>query len=115
MATQSFAIQAYAPISSVGHILAHATLQTNDVPMLQIWAGLTSGTRVWQFTAAGDVLPENSLATTATRGFLYITGGAGPPTGTPANAASGIVPLYFDTSGNALYAYDGSWLSAAFT
>jgi hypothetical protein len=55
----------------------------------------------------------NAGTTTMTAGFLWIPSAAGPPTGTPANAPSGNVPLYYDTTNNKLYVYNGSWKSTA--
>jgi hypothetical protein len=58
--------------------------------------------------AANLVIGKAALATTATSGFLYISTGAGPPTGVP-TAFSGTAPLYFDTTNNKLYVYNGGW------
>ena len=56
--------------------------------------------------------PESALATTATDGFNYIRGGAGVPTGTPATAVTGHIPMYADTTNNKLYIYSGgSWVA----
>ena len=67
----------------------------------------------------GDVIlgPASSpaLATTATDGFLAIRSGNGAPTGTPSNAETGRVQLYYDYANNALYAYNGGWVSASLT
>ncbi len=40
--------------------------------------------------------------------FLYISTSAGPPTGVP-SAASGRVPIAFDTVNNSLHIYNGGW------
>lgn len=52
---------------------------------------------------------DAALATNATKGFLMIPGGAGIPTGVPADIPTGQVPLYYDTTNNKLYAYNGAW------
>jgi hypothetical protein len=58
------------------------------------------------------VVGDGAVATDASDGFLYIPGGAGPPTGTP-TAFSGRVPLYVDTTNNKLYFYSsGAWRDA---
>lgn len=54
------------------------------------------------------VVGNQALATTATDGFLYITSGAGAPTGVP-TAFSGRMPLYYDSSANQLYIYNSGW------
>lgn len=55
-----------------------------------------------------------ALATNATGGFLMIPTCAGVPTGVPGSIPTGKVPLVFDTTGNALYIYNGAWKKALF-
>lgn len=50
--------------------------------------------------------------TSMTGGFFYIPSAGGPPTGVPTTVA-GRVPLYFDSSTNELYIYNGSWKKTA--
>jgi len=70
------------------------------------------GTELARITAAGSlVIGTAALNTTATDGFPYIPGGAGPPTGTP-TSHTGTYPLYWDHTDKKLYIYDGSWLGA---
>lgn len=60
---------------------------------------------------AGSVIIGDSaaaLATSATGGFLYIPTCAGPPSGTP-TAATGTVPLIYDSTNNQLYIYSSGW------
>lgn len=78
---------------------------------IQIFAG--GGTQL-AATLTANVRPSfvignAALATTATDGFPYIPGGAGPPTGIP-TAFAGRVPLYWDSVAKQLYIYDGGWL-----
>lgn len=41
-------------------------------------------------------------------GFIYIPAAAGIPTGVP-TAVTGHVPMYFDSTNNNFYVYNGSW------
>lgn len=59
---------------------------------------------------ANFVFGTAALATTATNGFVYIPTCAGAPTGTP-TSKTGMVPMIYDTSGEALYIYNGGWVS----
>jgi hypothetical protein len=77
---------------------------------------LTAGTGKWNFYAGGTARNyfaggvEVAAGTTSmTSGFSHVAAAAGTPTGAPTNP-SGNVPLYFDTTGHKMYAYDGSWL-----
>jgi hypothetical protein len=58
------------------------------------------------------VVSEAAIATTATKGFLYIPTCAGTPTGTPATF-TGRSPIVVDSTNNKLYFYSGgSWVAA---
>ncbi len=50
-----------------------------------------------------------ALSTSATIGYVGITSCAGPPTGVPAGAAAGIIPIHYDTSNSIPYWYSSGW------
>lgn len=62
-------------------------------------------------TTAGNVYPASGT-TTMTDGFFYIPAAAGAPSGVP-TAISGRVPMYYDTTNNKFYIYNGAWKSVA--
>jgi hypothetical protein len=55
-----------------------------------------------------------SGTTSMTDGFFYIPAAGGAPSGTPTSVA-GRVPMYYDTTNNKFYVYNGSWKSVALT
>lgn len=88
------------------------------------WTGSANGTYInFRTTPTGSATTQDSghiaasgswaagtgsLATNATKGFLYIPTCAGVPTGVP-ESISGRIPLVADTSGGKVYAYLGGW------
>lgn len=51
-----------------------------------------------------------ALATSATKGFLYLPACAGVPTGTP-SGHTGTVAAVYDTADNKIYVFNGAWKS----
>jgi hypothetical protein len=82
------------------------------------WAIITNNTPRIEIGAAGRVLVNKNLTfpagtTTMTDGFPNVPSAAGIPTGVPSDLVSGNVPLYYDSTNDKLYAYNGSWKTPA--
>lgn len=60
------------------------------------------------------VLGNAAIATNATDGFLYVVTCAGTPNGTP-TAQTGRAAMIYDTTGNKIWFYNGSWRGVAVT
>jgi hypothetical protein len=89
----------------------HITAATRTVDMIGGGGGASVAVR----PSAGSLYlgAAGPLATTATGGFIQIPTCAGPPTGVPTEASLGAT-MVFDTTGNKLWIYNGSWRSGAF-
>ena len=69
----------------------------------------TSANVIFKMDNNDNVFVGNAaLATSATNGFFNIPSCAGPPTGTPANIITGLVPMVYDSTNNRLSVYSGS-------
>jgi len=66
--------------------------------------------RFW-IRADGNVYTDAG-STTMSNGFFYIPAAAGVPTGAP-TAITGTVPMYYDTTNNHFYVYNGAWKKVA--
>ena len=76
-----------------------------------------AGLSISQTFTGNNTFTGNTVAaqgvTTMTDGFVYIPAASGAPTGVP-TAYTGRVPMYYDTSGEALYVYNGAWKKVSF-
>lgn len=77
---------------------------------VQIRFYTNSGLRQTIDTNGNIYVPAGS--TSMTNGFFYIPSAAGAPSGTP-TSVSGCVPMYYDTTNNKFYIYNGAWKSVA--
>lgn len=61
--------------------------------------------------ASGNIYPTSGT-TSMTNGFFYIPAAAGAPSGTP-TSISGRLPMYYDSTNNNFYIYNGGWKKVA--
>lgn len=73
----------------------------------------TAGSERLRVTSVGNVYTASGT-TGMTNGFFYIPAAAGAPTGVP-TAVAGRVPMYYDTTNNKFYVYNGAWKSVVLT
>lgn len=71
----------------------------------------TTGTKRLTIDTAGDIFPPAGATAMAT-GFISIPAAAGAPSGVP-TGHTGTVPLYYDTTNNKIYVYNGTWKQTA--
>jgi len=67
-----------------------------------------NGVTTLSVTGTGNVYSGNSVTQSMTDGFFYIPAAAGAPTGVP-TSVSGRVPMYYDSTNNQFYVYNGAW------
>jgi len=84
---------------------------TNDMPGRLVFSttadGASSPTERVRIDNAGNVY-GTSGTTGMTNGFFYIPAAGGAPSGVP-TAISGRVPMYYDSTNNNFYVYNGAW------
>lgn len=103
--------------SQYGHSsLSSLTGATNNYAF---HGGIAAASGRWNFYASGTA--RNYFAggvevvagtTSMASGFTHIPAAAGAPTGAPTNP-TGNVPMYYDTTNNKIYVYNGGWKATA--
>lgn len=73
-----------------------------------ILLAVSGGANGLQIEANGNSYPSGTASTSMTNGFFYIPAAAGAPSGTP-TSISGHVPMYYDSTNNNFYVYNGAW------
>lgn len=68
----------------------------------------TNSAEKMRLTITGNLYPSTTSTTSMTDGFFYIPAAAGAPSGVP-TAISGKVPMYYDSTNNFFYIYNGAW------
>ena len=101
------------PSWKIEHKNSSDALAYLDIGFRAASAAASAFTSRFSIDGTGNVIIGSAaVATTATNGFLYVTGCAGTPTGTP-TSKTGRVPIVVDTTNNKLYFYSGgSWVAA---
>jgi hypothetical protein len=71
-------------------------------------ASVTGSSDALRLDTSGNIWPGRASASNMTNGFFYIPSASAAPSGTP-TAISGYVPMYYDSSANQFYVYNGAW------
>lgn len=89
----------------------YAYIQSGGVGSNYLAFGTGNGstpTEKMRIDAIGNIYGEAG-STTQNSGFFYISAGPGAPSLTPTTVLSGRVPMYYDTTNNNFYVYNGAW------
>ena len=116
----AFGITAICPSTSTAdvHHLGYETERTSG-DLFEVTAddGTDDAKQRFRVTALGDIMPAaagvGAKTNADTTGFQFIRSMDGAPTGVPANAATGFVPMVYDYTNDALYIYNGGWVSVS--
>ena len=96
-------------VTAKAFIPSNSTLPTNGLylPAANSLGFAVNSTERMRISATGNIY--GTAGTTAmTDGFFYIPSAAGAPSGTPTSIADH-VPMYYDTTNNYFYVYNGTW------
>ena len=70
--------------------------------------GATNLSVTGTIVSASNIYSSATSSTSMTNGFIYIPAAAGAPTGVP-TAVTGKVAMYYDSTNNFFYVYNGAW------
>lgn len=76
-------------------------------------SGTVGNTERFRITQLGDMHPPAG-STSMSSGFFRIPAASGPPSGVPSTIA-GVLPMYYDSTNDKFYIYNGAWKSVALT
>jgi hypothetical protein len=97
-------------------VTVDGAVATNGMPGRLVFSTTASGsatpTERMRIDSNGNVYAASGT-TDMTGGFIWAAAAAGTPTAAPTSAPTGRVPLYYDTTANKLYVYNGGWKASA--
>lgn len=95
--------QAYRAILGTNNGSGYITFKTAS--------GTVGSTERFRITSLGDMHPPAG-STSMSSGFFRIPAASGPPSGAPSTIA-GTLPMYYDSTNDKFYIYNGAWKSVA--